>query len=193
MEREQSIRELSVKFLKDCYQSRLGEIQSFCEKKEEESRKALILAVAEGAERCRESGKKVKYVILTPLESSILTKTYEIMIAFYDETIYLDKAPVYVYWCPSFIFRGIENDLDDLRAYLRGRVIRLKELELMEVRRNYVINYIGLAVELFRSSIPRMLVRMREQGLELDEKFEIAMGRFMEKPVRFYGKGGGEG
>lgn len=192
MEREQTIRELSVKFLHDRYQSRLGEIQSCYEKKEEETRKALIPAVAEGAERCRENGKKVKYIILTLLESSILTKTYEIMIAFYDETIYLDKAPVYVYWCPSFVFRGIENDLDDLRVYLRGKVIRLKESELMGVRRNYVINYLGLAAELFRSSIPQMLARMREQGLELDEKFEIAMGRFMEKPVRLYGKGGEE-
>lgn len=192
MEREQTIRELSVKFLYDRYQSRLREIQFCCEKKEEETIKTLILAVAEGAEQCREKGKKVKYIILTLLESSILTKTYEIMIAFYDEMIYLDKASVYVYWCPSFIFRGIESDFDDLRAYLKEKVIRLKESELAGVRRNYVLNYIGLAAEFFRSSIPQILARMGEQGVELDEKFEIAMGRFMEKPVRLYGKGGGE-
>lgn len=193
MEREQSIRELSVKFLYDRYQSRLVEIQSCCEKEEDETRKALILTTAEGAERCRENGKKVKYIILTPLESSILTKTYEIMLAFYDEMIYLDKAPVYVYWCPSFIFGGIESDLEDLKAYLQGKVIRLKKSELMGVGRNYVLNYLYLAVELFCSSIPQILASMKEQGLELNEEFEIAMGRFMEKPILLYGKGGGEG
>ena len=95
--------------------------------------------MAECTAECRKSNKKINYVILSPLESSIITKSYELMVAVYDENMYLDQSPVRRYWKPDFLFQYIEEDFGALMSYLHKKVIRLKDFETAEVRRMYVL------------------------------------------------------
>lgn len=188
MTRKETIQELSGKFLQECYEDNLRKLTVYCDENRERIRKELQKVMAECTVECRKSDKKINYVILSPLESSIITKSYELMVAVYDENMYLDRSPVRRYWKPDFLFQYIEEDFGALMPYLHKKVIRLKDFETAEVRRMYVLNYIFLAVALFQKMIPDLVRQIREHCPDLAGDLQVAMGMLMEKPVLLYGK-----
>ena len=105
MTRKETIQELSGKFLQECYEDNLRKLTVYCDENRERIRKELQKVMAECTAECRKSDKKINFVILSPLESSIITKSYELMVAVYDENMYLDRRPVRRYWKPDFLDR----------------------------------------------------------------------------------------
>lgn len=148
--------------------------------------------VWEGLARCKAKRKKVKYIIVSILESSILTKSYELQVAFFDERMYLDDESEYIYWVPLFLFEQIEDDIWAYRKKASQTVVRIKEYEIEQIFRAYAFNRY-LDVYALLKDIIRDVLEQETPNFEcLAEDVSILFGQYMEKSVLLYQRGGEE-
>ena len=143
---------------------------------------------------CQQLNKKVKYIIISVLESSLLTRSYDLQIAFYDEQLYLDEIPIFKYWKPMLIFSGIDEDMLFLKKKAVGRIVRLKEQELDQIRKKYVMNHYFDTMLYLRQTIPPIIETKVEKYNCIENEIAVLFGRYMERPILFIqGRTGGMG
>ena len=53
--------------------------------------------------------KEIQYILISMLNSSIVTKSYEYEMAFYDNRFYLDENPICLYFKLKFLFDFFEE------------------------------------------------------------------------------------
>lgn len=143
----------------------------------------------DGIEECEEQGRKVQYIVLSLLDSSLLTKSYEIQITFFDENTYLDEDPVCRYWSLDFLFKSVEDDMAYFRKKASQKVIRLKEYETDEIMKKYVMNYYYQAFTLARNMTPEVMERLCLEYSCTSEGIQVLFGRYMDKPLLIFQRG----
>lgn len=148
----------------------------------------FVNVVHEGIEHCQQMSKKVKYVIISILESSTLTKSYDLQVTFYNEKIYADDAPVYVYWKPMFIFSKLEEDMAFFKKKVLEKEVRVKDYEMDIIREKYLINHYFFIL-LFLLQIVPDLFASDEQCSSFKDDIRVMFGRYMEKPILIYQSG----
>ena len=146
----------------------------------------MACKLQEGLQVCGEKNKSVIYIIFSILESSILTKSYELQIAFFDERFYLDESAVYTYWTPSFLFDRVEEDMLLFSKRASQTVIRLREYEIERVRKQYVVNHYFQVSVLLRNMIPGILSYEKENCAALGPATSVLFGKYMERPMLLY-------
>ncbi len=186
MDREIKLDEIAKKYLKVRYSERFQEINSYYKLHSGEIIEELDYKLRKGLDRCRKENKSVIYIVFSVLESSILTKSYELQIAFYDEKIYLDENAVYVYWTPYFLFRHVDDDMLLLRKKASETVIRIREYELERIRRQYVVNHYFQVSVLLKNALPAILNSEKKDCMVFGEKVSVLYGRYMERPMLIY-------
>lgn len=87
-------------------------------------------------------------LLITFLRSSILTGSNAFVLAWYDEALYVDPFAPCMDYVPSFLYEGIKEDEEKLKAFLRKKFVQLMEYETEEIRREYRIR-LGLAAKEF--------------------------------------------
>lgn len=185
MEREEKLEEIAKDFLRERYLEGAKKTAEYCLTHKEELMGQLARTLCEGAAECRDAAKKVKYVVFSTLESSILTQSYDLQIAFFDENIYLDENAVYVYWRPCFLRAQIDSDMQALYKRAAQTIIRIREYEIEQIRRKYVVNYYFAVFVLLKDMIPRILEKDKEL-LELMRDASFEFGRYMEGTMPIY-------
>ena len=100
MSRAEQFVEVAEKYFEVRFKESQEKIYRDFEKRRTEVYQNLVNVIYEGIAQCQQMSKKVKYIIISILESSTITKSYDLQVAFYDEKIYADDTPVYVYWKP---------------------------------------------------------------------------------------------
>lgn len=123
----------------------------------------------------------IKYVMASFFLSSAITKTYEIQIGLYDDLWYLDPVESNVYWCPQFIFQYIDSDIAYFADQLRGKVIRVKQHELDEVRRKYTMDFYAAAHRFLNVKIVDALQNVEFCALNKKPEVKILTGLYMDK------------
>lgn len=82
----------------------------------------------------------VKHLEVAVLYSSAVTKSYESRIAVYDKNMCLG-AECCSYWCPTFIYQFVDDDIEEIQTKLRQTIPRVRDFELDELRCRYIWNY----------------------------------------------------
>ncbi|WP_250277184.1 hypothetical protein [[Clostridium] colinum] len=115
------------------------------------------------------------YIIISPLKSSLITKKYEVILAGYNEELYLDNEAVYEYFSIKCLFENIEKDIDYIKKEINKKFTRLLEFELREV----IIKYEAQYMEMYLEYITKLLNEV--DSLESERKIIILYGEYMEK------------
>lgn len=186
MDREKKLQQIAGEYLKEIYYARLEEIRDYYRIHEKEIMEQFCEKLQEGVGKCIELNKEVRYVVISILESSILTKTYDLQIAFYDDRLYLDEKAVYIYWLPSFIFAHIADDMAAFQKKASQTVIRIREYEIERVKRQYAVNHYYQVSVLLRKMLPEILKQERKELKVLTKKIDFLYGRYMERPMLLY-------
>lgn len=190
MDRIQQIEKIVKEYLKDVYEESSKVIRKEYLDREIQICQNLADTMHSGLVGCEQMGKKVNYIIISVLESSILTNSYDLQIAFYDKNMYLDKAPMYVYWKPMLFFSKIEDDMRIFKRKVAERLVRVKDYEMDFIKRKYLINHYFQVFLFLRKEIPNVIERECKKVNCLEDKFLVLFGRYMEKPILLYQKGG---
>lgn len=131
-------------------------------------------------ENMYEAAKDLKYIVISPLNSSVITKTYELQIALFGEELYADVNPLCFYWVPEFIYRDVEKDMNLYKEKVSREIIRIRKDEVNEMRRRYVLCHAYISMYL--------MDKMMKKAAELPvfkriskEDTKILYGTYMEQ------------
>ena len=131
--------------------------------------------------------KKVKYICLFFLRSSILTKMHDFMMALYDERFYLDEEPEYAYLKYDFITKHIEIDFEQIKSDIAKKVVRADRWELDLVKRSIALQYYVVAGKIFQLQMNEYVKDdIWKNTTVLTEDTGIYFGEYMGELVPVY-------
>lgn len=85
-----------------------------------------------------DSDKKLKYIYVNCLKTSLETETYEYIIRVMDESEYADPKMVEAYYVPRYLKEYIEADKAYFTRLIMSKVIRAKKYEVKDFLREYL-------------------------------------------------------
>lgn len=162
--------ECAIKRITDYYKEHNAEIKE-----------DFFHAIGHGLQQCIESKKKVGFITISILESSMITKTYDLQIAFWNAYLYADDNPVYEYWAPSFIYAYLDSDIGEMEKSLKDQVMRLKAYEVLGLKRQYAINLYFLIGFMMKGLVPKIANLCKYQETDKEEIVKVLFGKYMEK------------
>lgn len=189
MDRIKQLNEIAQVCLKQRYIESMENINEFYLAHKNEIWSQYEQKLRDGLEECEKQDQKVQYIIISLLDSSLLTKSYEIQITFFDEKTYLEEDPVCRYWCPDFLFKSLDEDMAFFRKKASQKVIRLKEYETDNILKKYILNYYYQAFILIRDMTSEVIERLYLDLGCMSEFIQVLFGRYMDKPLLIYQKG----
>lgn len=183
-EREQQLYQSALEVLSDIWKNRLTVIQSDYESNHAKYDKDIIDKMENLLLRWESSEPTgtLKYVIISPLSSGVITKSYELQIALFDQNLYINENPLCFYWTPEFIYRDVDEDMAAYRKTAAKKIIRLREDEINEVRRRYVLCHAYICM-LYMDKIVREVFETSIWKKVVAEDVKVLYGTYMEQMV----------
>ncbi len=126
--------------------------------------------------------EELKYVIISPLGSGVITRSYELQIALFDQNLYNNENPLCIYWTPKFVFKDIEEDMATYRKIASKEIIRLREDEVYEIRRRYALCHAYVSMQ-YMDSIIRKIYRLPVWKETACDGTKVLYGTYMEQMV----------
>ena len=186
MNREEQLRKIAKEYLKKRFIESRELITKECEMHMEEAFQNYMDAMTSGLLCCAKAGKTVKYIVISILESSNLTKSYELQIAFFTEKMYSDEFPIYVYWKPMFIFSKVEEDMLMFKKKAAEKIVRIKEYELDAIRKEYLLNHYYQVLLFLRQIMPDAIEYGCDHHNCIAQDVTVLLGRYMERAMLVY-------
>ena len=131
--------------------------------------------------KAQQAGKgTISYFSISHLYSSIATGTGELLLALYDEQLYFDNEPVYIYWTPSLLWNQFDSDMKKIIHDLKNRLFRLKKYELDAVTMEYAESYFKIEHKMFANYSPLIISVLEKSELEKTPDFTILYGGYLD-------------
>lgn len=188
MERWEEIKQKAYPILEERLRKNTDEIIQYYLQHNIKIQAEFIEILYQGLKESKKKGKEIQYILLSMLNSSMITKSYEYQMAFYNQELYLDENPIYRYFKLKFLFDFFEEDMGYLKKKLANQIIRLQEYELNEIGKEYILNYYSLGTILLQQMAEQsflLLDMMKEDEISnLSKNAFILFGRYMEKPMK---------
>lgn len=130
----------------------------------------------------REFGKKaIKYVAVSYLLSSSITRTFEFQLSLLDDKYFCDPIESCVYWTPKWLFEPVASDWDILLRSVKSKVVRLHPYELDSIWRSYLCEfYNGLAFLFFAEHLKKAAIGGDLGMLALSDEVLFTYGGYMD-------------
>lgn len=190
-QREQQLLDISKNILSEIWKARLEYIKKDYENNEEQYDNDLILKVEgllfQWEKQHKGQADVLKYMVISPLNSGVITKSYEFQIALYGKELYADENPLCFYWTPEFIYKDVEEDMTAYREQVSRKIIRLRNDEVNEIRRRYVLCHSYIAM-LYMNKIMKRIKEISNWKQQAGAETKILYGTYMEQMVEI-GKG----
>ena len=185
-QREQKLLEVSTKVLMELWKKRLDVIKKDYEAGRELYDQEIIgkmndLLVRWQKEHGGRAGE-LKYVIISPLGSGVITGSYELQIALFDQNLYNEEDPLCLYWTPKFIFKDVEEDMAAYKKMAAKEIIRLREDEVYEIRRKYALCHAYVSM-LYMDRITRRVFELPAWKETAGADTKVLYGTYMEQKM----------
>lgn len=135
MDRLKEINENSELFLMDLLKRRRTKVEQYYMKEQRVWKNRFhneLMSFIDGKE------ENMKNLVITCLNSSIVTGDNTYQISLYDEDIYVDPFSPCIDYSLEFLFYEIQKDNGVIKEFLHKHFIRLMDYEIEEVRRKYM-------------------------------------------------------
>ncbi|MDD6626884.1 MAG: hypothetical protein PUF03_01375 [Lachnospiraceae bacterium] len=131
---------------------------------------------------------EIQYFIFNFMESGVYTDKIEIYIDALDDGFYLDEQEAVCSYCPCFLQKLYQRDIEGLVRQIQKQFIRLQEYEIVEVKRKYIELYDRIMYEMIKSLSELVMREITGSGIKTAGMLKIAYGRYMDKAVIVYAK-----
>lgn len=119
---------------------------------------------------------KIKYISITFLYSSIITKSYDFVFGLYDENFYVNENTKLLYLNIDFIFNYFEDDIKFFEK--NSKIIQLQTYELYYLKELHIKNYYKIAFKIFKDVIRNILKENILNDL-LEKNYKIVFCQYM--------------
>lgn len=185
-EREQQLFQGARRVLSDIWKNRLTAIQSDYEANFAQYDRDIIDQMENLLQRWENTYSNptgaLKYVIISPLSSGVITRSYELQIALFNQDLYINENPLCFYWTPEFIYKDVEKDMAVYRKTAAKEIIRLREDEVNEVRRRYVLCHAYICM-FYMDKIIREIFETPIWKKVAADDVQVLYGTYMEQMV----------
>lgn len=135
--------------------------------------------------QCNGKGS-VKYITLSLLLSSFITKQNTIMLNFWDDTLYLDSENVYVGFTNTFINKYIDDIMDKWKQESRKQMLKISISELTEIDKMLAFTGMLQIVDILHKNMKKILEDIETSTLVSDHEIIFTFGLYMEKHVTLH-------
>ncbi len=129
--------------------------------------------------------KKIKYFLISPLQSSIITESFEIQLAMYTKEFYLQKEEYIEYFKIPFLFDNINNDMICFEKKLKSNFTRLEKFEIKEIKQEYMKYHQSLII-LFVIYIIKYIIDIESLQNIKDDKLTFIYGMYMDSTIELF-------
>lgn len=127
---------------------------------------------------------EIRYLCFSFLQSSLLTKSYELRLDAYDEGLFKDLSETCVYWSPSFIFRYFEEDVKFVRIQLRQNIVRIREFEIENFLQDYARHYYRIVQRFIENQMEDIDLKSYLNGVRCGEGLSVTFGGYYDYSVQ---------
>lgn len=184
--REQKLRQISEKILLNIWKDRVKSVEKDYKVNGMNYENNFIAKVEKLLLRWEEvhttHDKDLKYIVISPLSSGVITQTYEMQVSLFDEKIYADENPLCFYWTPEFLYKEVDRDMNRYEEQASKEIIRLRKDEVNEIRRRYVLCH-SYILMFFMDKATKRLMELSVWQRVAGEDIKILYGTYMEKMV----------
>lgn len=122
----------------------------------------------------------INYLSISYLHSSVVTGSGEFHLALYDERLYFDDDPVYLYWSPSFLWAQYKKDMEKIEHALKDKIFRLKPYELAAVKSEYAGRYFEICHKMIADYMPIIIAELENSALVISPDFTVTYGGYRD-------------
>lgn len=184
--REWQLEQISVKVFDEIWQERVINIKKDIDTNRQQYDHEIIdimkNLLLEWVQLYGSQEKNLHYIIISPLSSGVITRSYELQIALFDQNLYIEENPLCAYWTPKFIYKDIEEDMKICREKVSKQIIRIREDEVYEMRRRYALCHAYLAM-FYMDEIAWQIYELPVWAKSAAQDIKIMYGTYMERMV----------
>lgn len=129
-------------FIKQDFEEKIKEkglkISIHIENNEEEIKNTFLEKVDKLFKKAIEENKEIQYFLISPLRSSIFTKSYEVTLSIYTEEFYLQKEKYMEYFKIPYIFENIDVEMEQFNIKIKNNFKNILKFELEEIKQKYI-------------------------------------------------------
>lgn len=133
-------------------------------------------------EKVFNDNKKVRYILISPLNSSIITGSYDIQIAIYTNEFYFQKEEYIDYYKIPLIFEKIEEEMKDIEKIIEKNFTRVEKYEIKEIKYRYIKEH-NILIILFVNYLIKYIRDINILKEVKEDKLDILYGEYMEKNI----------
>ncbi|WP_251501174.1 hypothetical protein [Otoolea muris] len=137
----------------------------------------------------QETGK-IKYIYLMPLLSSGYTESYQMALGISNDKLYLDESKKQVFWYPEPLHQDIEKALEESKAILRKKFLRLEEYELLGVKRILLQDDRDVFEDSYTCMAQGCMDLLAWSAVYLEDEILFLYGNYMDKLKIVWHSGG---
>lgn len=115
-------------------------------------------------------------LVFTFLRSSIVTESYEIMIALYGREMYFDEKKVIGYWVPEFITLQLEKGKKKIYQDIKKKCIDYPKYMQNQMVLNYGVMFSEFLASYIEDAIMSIADGIIDSEVEIASDFKIAYG-----------------
>jgi hypothetical protein len=181
-DREQEINGLLAVYLAQKGESDIAAVAAAFHERLDEAlasfQKAVRFCAAE-TKRLRENTDKgaICWVVISALESGLVTGSLDFRIDFLDEGLWLDENEAAAYWTPAFALSLAAFPTDETLSMLRDSLVRPMAYELLGLEREYLRAVQRSLADPCRELALRSAALVREAGAV--EQVEVLFGSYL--------------
>lgn len=131
----------------------------------------------------RESDEQegIKYILFFRLLSSGYTGSGETALGMSNSMIYLDDNLSSVYWRPDLIYKGIDEDMENVKHILQQKYLRIEEFELLYLKQKLLLDDWEVFCKIIGKLTEGIAERVISSPLPLEDELEILYGDYMDR------------
>ncbi len=185
--RSEKIKEFAAELLEKRFEENATRILSevFEKNTDTDYYKNLKQAFIEACNKCvkkqeNNEKKKIAYVGVHFLKSSMITNSHDLYINFYDRELYVDRNETYAIWSPKEILKYYEEDAKFFESNISKKIVRPTFSEIQEIKMNLYGDYLKIVEQVFKCYVFKLVELEEFASVKKDVNYAVFFSPYME-------------
>ena len=132
--------------------------------------------------------KSAEYIVISPLYSSLVTKSYEYRLGVYGKDLYLSNLNRSIYKELPLMKRYITEDFATIDKYILGdmQVQEFTDWQKKDIKYRYSLKYLMTGRRVWKELIESFVERINKKNKSVLDNISIVYGLYMERGEHFF-------
>ena len=157
----------------------MKELGKYIENNSKEIENRMVKSFKEFFVRCRD--KRVEYIVLSILRTSLLEGKGMCLISGYDENWYLDMNPVEGKFDSGFIFSFFHEYAEIIDKERKKYIGKITYGDIEKIKRERFMDYAGFLYAIFNNSMESIMELEELEKSNISETVQMRIGEYMDE------------